>query len=65
MTMAIEVRVLPDSPRHKILCVDDETQVLEGLSLQLGRRYEVLTALSGAEALRRCRYCSAKIASRC
>ncbi|HEX2788827.1 MAG TPA: EAL domain-containing protein [Steroidobacteraceae bacterium] len=49
--MAIEVRALPDTPRHKILCVDDETQVLEGLSLQLGRRYEVLTALSGAEAL--------------
>src|ERR1700730_9569488 len=51
MTMAIEVRALSDSPRHKILCVDDETQVLEGLSLQLGRRYEVLTALSGAQAL--------------
>jgi len=42
---------MPDAERHKILCVDDETQVLEGLSLQLGRRYEVLTALSGAEAL--------------
>jgi diguanylate cyclase (GGDEF)-like protein len=49
--MAIELRALSDTPRHKILCVDDETQVLEGLSLQLGRRYEVLTALSGAEAL--------------
>ena len=51
MTMAIKVRVLPESPRHRILCVDDESQVLEGLSLQLGRRYEVLTALSGADAL--------------
>src|SRR3984885_14581645 len=49
--MAIELRALPDAPRYKILCVDDETQVLEGLSLQLGRRYEVLTAVSGAEAL--------------
>jgi diguanylate cyclase (GGDEF)-like protein len=49
--MAIELRALSDTPRYKILCVDDETQVLEGLSLQLGRRYEVLTALSGAEAL--------------
>ena len=49
--MAIEMRALSDTPRYKILCVDDETQVLEGLSLQLGRRYEVLTALSGAEAL--------------
>jgi diguanylate cyclase (GGDEF)-like protein len=38
-------------PRHKILCVDDDQQVLEGLSLQLGRRYEVLTALSGTQAL--------------
>jgi len=49
--MAIKVRALSDTPRHKILCVDDEAQVLEGLSLQLGRRYEVHTALSGAEAL--------------
>jgi diguanylate cyclase (GGDEF)-like protein len=49
--MAIELRALSDAPRYKILCVDDETQVLEGLSLQLGRRYDVLTALSGAEAL--------------
>jgi diguanylate cyclase (GGDEF)-like protein len=49
--MAIKVRALPDAPRHKILCVDDEAQVLEGLSLQLSRRYEVHTALSGAEAL--------------
>jgi diguanylate cyclase (GGDEF)-like protein len=49
--MAIKVRALPDAPRHRILCVDDEAQVLEGLSLQLGRRYEVHTALSGAEAL--------------
>jgi diguanylate cyclase (GGDEF)-like protein len=52
MTMAIKMRALTDdSTRHKILCVDDETQVLEGLSLQLGRRYDVRTALSGAEAL--------------
>jgi diguanylate cyclase (GGDEF)-like protein len=37
--------------RAKVLCVDDEPQVLEGLRLQLGRRYEVLTALNGPEAL--------------
>jgi len=49
--MAIKMRALSETPRHKILCVDDESQVLEGLSLQLGRRYEVMTALSGAEAL--------------
>ena len=49
--MAEELRSLAETQRHRILCVDDESQVLEGLSLQLGRRYEVLTALSGAEAL--------------
>ena len=49
--MAIELHSRPDSRRHRILCVDDEKQVLEGLSLQLSRRYEVRTALSGAEAL--------------
>ena len=35
----------------KILCVDDEKAVLEGLSLNLRRRYDVLTATSGAEGL--------------
>ena len=34
-----------------VLCVDDEKAVLDGLSLHLRRRYQVLTALSGAEAL--------------
>src|ERR1700733_5155800 len=51
MSMVSEARITSDGHRHRILCVDDEAQVLEGLSLQLGRRYEVLTALSGAEAL--------------
>jgi CheY-like chemotaxis protein len=51
MSMVSKARVTSDGHRHRIVCVDDETQVLEGLSLQLGRRYEVLTALSGAEAL--------------
>jgi diguanylate cyclase (GGDEF)-like protein len=40
-----------DTQRHTVLCVDDEPQVLEGLSLQLGRRYEVLTASSGEKGL--------------
>ena len=35
----------------KILCVDDEKNVLEGLALNLRRRYQVLTASSGAEGL--------------
>src|ERR1700691_2684508 len=51
IAVAEELRSLAETQRHRILCVDDESQVLEGLSLQLGRRYEVLTALSGAEAL--------------
>ena len=35
----------------RILCVDDERAVLDGLSLHLRRRYQVLTAQSGAEGL--------------
>lgn len=34
-----------------VLCVDDERAVLDGLSLHLRRRFQVLTAQSGAEAL--------------
>lgn len=37
--------------RPRILCVDDEPNVLEGLSLNLRRRYRVSTACSGAAAL--------------
>jgi CheY-like chemotaxis protein len=39
------------SARSRIVCVDDEPQVLSGLSLHLRRRYEVETATSGAAAL--------------
>jgi len=35
----------------KILCVDDEKAVLDGLSLHLRRRHQVFTAQSGAEGL--------------
>jgi CheY-like chemotaxis protein len=41
----------PDSPR--VLCVDDEPRVVEGLVLHLRRDYEVHTALSGDEALQK------------
>src|SRR5580658_7955273 len=51
MTSPSELRSIGETYRHKVLCVDDEPQVLEGLSLQLGRRYEVLTANSGAQGL--------------
>jgi len=37
--------------RAHVLCVDDEPAVLEGLSLNLRRRFEVTTATSGADAL--------------
>ncbi|MEQ1758701.1 MAG: HD domain-containing phosphohydrolase [Vicinamibacterales bacterium] len=35
-----------------IICVDDEPQILAGLSLHLGRRFQVHTATSGTEALK-------------
>jgi response regulator RpfG family c-di-GMP phosphodiesterase len=38
-------------PKPRVLCVDDEPNVLEGLTLNLGRRYDVETAGGGAAAL--------------
>ncbi len=38
--------------RPRVLCVDDEARVVEGLVLHLRKDYEVHTALSGTEALR-------------
>ncbi len=38
--------------KPKILCVDDEEQVLNGLEMLLGRRYNVLTATGGELALK-------------
>ncbi len=40
-----------ETSKTPILCVDDEPHVLAGLSLNLGRRYQVQTATSGAAAL--------------
>jgi CheY-like chemotaxis protein len=37
--------------RSRVVCVDDEPQVLSGLSLHLRRRYEVESATSGTAAL--------------
>ncbi|ANM31106.1 hypothetical protein ABI59_18280 [Acidobacteria bacterium Mor1] len=37
--------------RARILCVDDEKNILEGMSFQLGRRCEVTTALNAPEGL--------------
>jgi CheY-like chemotaxis protein len=47
---------MPPTPRARVLCVDDEPNVLAGLMLHLRRRYDVETAPSGAaglDALRR------------
>ncbi len=40
-----------EEKRARVLCVDDEPRVLEGIALSLRRRYEVLTAGSGMAAL--------------
>jgi CheY-like chemotaxis protein len=42
---------MANAPLPVVLCVDDEPQILAGLSVSLRRRYEVLPATSGAEAL--------------
>ncbi|MEO7998389.1 MAG: response regulator [Gemmatimonadaceae bacterium] len=39
------------APRHVVLLVDDDPNVLAGLTLHLRRRYEVITAPSGGAAL--------------
>jgi CheY-like chemotaxis protein len=42
---------MPPKSRCRILCVDDEPNVLEGLSLHLRRRYDVELATGGAPGL--------------
>ena len=39
----------------KVLCVDDEPRVLEGLALHLRKEYEVHSASSGEDALKKLR----------
>ncbi len=41
----------PPAAKPRLLLVDDERQVLDGLALHLRRRYEVVARTSGAEAL--------------
>jgi DNA-binding NtrC family response regulator len=38
--------------RPAILCIDDEPQILEGLKLLLGRKYDIHTAGDGHEGLK-------------
>jgi response regulator RpfG family c-di-GMP phosphodiesterase len=39
------------SPKPRVLCVDDEVMVLEGLQLHLRRQFEVVMATSGLDGL--------------
>jgi response regulator RpfG family c-di-GMP phosphodiesterase len=41
----------PPASRPRVLCVDDEPNVLDGLTLHLRRVYDVVTAAGGAAAL--------------
>lgn len=45
--------MMPDKPSEKpiVLCVDDEQNVVESMTLNLRKRYRVLTALSGPMGL--------------
>jgi CheY-like chemotaxis protein len=42
-----------DYPRPRVLLVDDEPRVLEGLTAHLGRRYEIVAISESREAIRR------------
>ena len=42
---------MSEHPLPKVLCVDDEPNVLSGLALHLRRRYDLITAASAADAL--------------
>ena len=42
-------------PLPRVLCVDDEERVVQGLALHLRKDYEVHVAVSGAQALERLR----------
>ncbi len=44
-----------NSERHRVLCVDDDPNVLAGLALTLGRQFQVETAPSGKAALEKLR----------
>jgi CheY-like chemotaxis protein len=43
---------MKEQERPRVLCVDDEPRVVEGLVLHLRKDYEVHTALSGDEGLK-------------
>jgi CheY-like chemotaxis protein len=43
---------MTEGARPRVICVDDESRIVEGLVLHLRKDYEVHTALSGEEALK-------------
>jgi response regulator RpfG family c-di-GMP phosphodiesterase len=47
--------VSDSATKMKILCVDDEQRIVDSIALNLRKEYEVQTATSGADALRRLR----------
>ncbi len=42
----------PTEKKHKVLCIDDETHNLEALERLLRKKYQTITASSGAEGLK-------------
>lgn len=48
--------MLTGTPKPRVLCVDDEPMVLEGLKLHLRTRFEVQTASGGEQALEALKY---------
>ena len=49
--MTVQPAGLPSQPRSRLLFVDDEQEVLEGVALNLRRSYDVVTANSAAAGL--------------
>jgi response regulator RpfG family c-di-GMP phosphodiesterase len=42
-------------PQPRVMCVDDETRIVDGLAAYLGDEYEVVTASNGPQALQKLR----------
>jgi response regulator RpfG family c-di-GMP phosphodiesterase len=53
--MALQPESVGRAARPRILCVDDEPQILEALAANLGRRFQICTAASGTAGLEKIR----------
>jgi response regulator RpfG family c-di-GMP phosphodiesterase len=51
VTMGAPTTVKSSRNRATVLCVDDEPEILAGISLHLRRKFEVITAVGGASGL--------------